>query len=181
MNDVYKDGSRDTLYRYEKMKIGLITPLEGKSLVDLGCCYGAMCIEAFKRGARNILGMDNQVEYIQCARDLARANHMPMNFLCCDMEHPLDVLQKINSQFPNGVDVVFALSLYKHVGDNLWAVLNGFEWEICYLESNNAPKDIETDHVREMVRGIERFGYKAERFENTEDRSPRVLWRLRKK
>ena len=31
LNDVYKDGSRDTLYRYEKMKIGLIL-----FLVDTG-------------------------------------------------------------------------------------------------------------------------------------------------
>ena len=53
-------GTRDIQYRFKKFEIP--EDLKGKTVLDLGCCLGAVCQFAYMRGARGILGIDYQQE-----------------------------------------------------------------------------------------------------------------------
>jgi len=45
--------------------------LEGKSVLDLGCNEGFFCIEAVKRGATRVVGIDKNPEFLEKARQRA--------------------------------------------------------------------------------------------------------------
>lgn len=175
----YQEGSRDTLYRLDRMKVP--GKLSGESVVDLGCCYGSVCVEMYNRGARNITGLDFQPEYIDCARALARYNGMQINFLQMDLS-AWEAHDFLNEYYPDGVDIVFALSLYKHLGNRLWSLLHGFKWKRCYIESNNTGESRRnSDLVKEMDAGILNFDASVSFMGFTEDRSPRAIWLLERR
>jgi len=177
LDDDYVEGSRNTLYRMNQMGIGL--DLSGRTVLDLGCNLGAICFEAYQRGARNISGLDYEVDYINCAIDLARHNGFQINFQRMDLMGT-DVVPYINGYYADEpIDIVFALSLYKHVSASLWKTLSNIKWKKCYVESNNVgDRGYDSDHAREMERGMKALGVAVERIGLTEDRSPRALWKL---
>lgn len=166
-------GTRKPKHRFGRMGIDR---LDRKTLVDLGCCIGSMCFEAHERGAKKITGIDYQKEFIDCGRMIANANGIPINFMTMDLCSPTMVSNYIKNLYKKPVDFVFALSLYKHVGDNIWKVLDEFEWKTCYIESHNAPEGLETEHVKEMMKWISEN--KGTYLGITEDRSPRCIWRI---
>lgn len=171
------DGTRKTPYRFDQM--GIPQDLTGQSVVDLGCNLGAICCEAYRRGARQITGVDYEADYVECARDLARANGYAINYLRMDLTRPADAAKYFNAYYGRPVDIVFALSLYKHVRQSLWRLLEGMRWNVCYLESHNAPQGLETDHVKEMLAYLKGAVFmKTEYLGLTEDRSPRCVWKL---
>lgn len=176
----YQDGSRDTLYRFETM--GLPSRMDGKSVLDIGCCMGAMCFEAYDRGARKVTGIDHERDYIRVAREVSKYNKFQINFQVGDIFSGKSLSDYINSYYQEPIDVVFALSLYKHVKESMFSLLKNIKWKTCYIESNNAAKLRGTPHVREM----ESFMYGEPSWTisylgETNDRSPRCLWRLDRK
>lgn len=173
------DGTRRTLYRFDQM--GIEKDLGNKTLVDLGCCYGAMATEAYLRGARKITGFDNQKEYIDCARMIARKNGHWINYLHRDFENQNVETEIWNYYGKEAVDIVFALSLYKHIHGRLFTLLDGFDWKVAYIESNNAPDGFDSVSCQNIEHGImtmETAVDEIERLGMTEDRSPRCLWRI---
>jgi len=175
----YKSGSRDTLYRYEKMDVE--RNMTGLSILDLGCNLGSILVEARRRGASKLLGIDNEKDYIDCARDLAHYNKLPINFIQRNLNRVTSLISEIRNYFCHKeIDVVFALSIYKHIYGNMFVILKNIKWRRCYIESHNAPEEFETGHVKEMLKGIESLDCKSTYLGQTEDRSPRCLWRLEK-
>lgn len=179
MNGKYEDGSRDTLYRYKVMKIP--EDLSGKSVVDLGCNLGSMCVEAYRRGASKILGIDATDEYIDCARDLANVNCMNINYMKINLANTFEVAEYIK-KFLNGkpVDILFALSLYKHIKGVFWDLLDKIDWKVCYIESNNVPKGLASNQSLEIVAGMNEKDWYYEYLGQTTDRSPRCVWKVTK-
>jgi SAM-dependent methyltransferase len=47
---------------------GARAPLEGKSILDIGCNEGFFCAEALRQGARRVLGVDASKDFIEKAR-----------------------------------------------------------------------------------------------------------------
>jgi len=177
LNGVYVDGTRKTLYRYDAMKIE--KDLTGKSVLDLGCQLGSMAAESYLRGARKVTGLEYQPEYVECARDLARINGMQINYMIKDLKNVNDCVTYINSYYKEPIDIVFALSLYKHTGKSIFEILDHIKWKVCYVESHNVgTSGLETQHVREMLTYMNK--YQLEYLGTTEDRSPRCIWRLKK-
>jgi len=177
--DHYEDGTRQTLYRFDKMKID--KDLAGKTVLDLGCQIGSMCTEAYMRGARWITGIDNQNEYVDCARDLARVNGHQINYQCIDLMNIDKTLHYISAYYDNDViDIVFMLSLYKHIGAQCWNILQHANFKTAYIESNNCPDKWDSKQAKEIEIALhERFKKsKIERICITEDRSPRCVWRI---
>lgn len=175
----YVDGSRKTLYRFDEMRIP--KDLTGQSVLDLGCNLGSMACETYLRGARNVMGIDYEKDYIECANDLARLNHFKeISFRQMDLTKPKEVVRSINAHYhPDPIGIVFALSLYKHVKESLWRVLEGLRWKVCYLESHNAPEGLETGHVKEMTAYLNgQTRWKTEYLGQTHDRSPRCVWKI---
>jgi hypothetical protein len=167
INGKYENGSRNTIYRFDKMGIGL--NLSGKSIVDLGCNLGSIAMECWNRGARIINAYDCEKDYIDCARDLTRYNKFGISFISQD-------LIKQDLKFDRKINIVFALSIYKHMKEDLLGLLNTFEWGICYFESNACSGD--GIHEKEIEDGFKKYGWDFEKLGYTEDRNKRAIWRL---
>jgi hypothetical protein len=173
----YVKGSRDTLYRYDRM--GIESDLTGKSILDLGAQLGAMSIEAARRGASPIFSLEYEPDFVDCARDLIRHNGMQVTFLQQDLTDVKGTVNSIKAFFEkNTVDIVFALSLTKHIKvRTLFDILNGFKWHRCYIEGHNCNKDLNTPHCQDIYNNlVKRFKHKFMGF--TEDRSVRPIWIL---
>jgi SAM-dependent methyltransferase len=171
----YVRGTRDPLHRFNVMNL---KDLKGKSLLDLGCQMGSMAIEAYRRGAKRVTGIEYQPEYIECARDLTRYNGFYINFQEMDLTNIEATSNYINSYYPEGVDIVFALSLYKHIKGALFDLLKKIKFKECYIESHNTGnEDLNCGHVQEMIRYMSQIG-KYMLICRTTDRSPRLVWRL---
>lgn len=176
-------GSRNTRYRADFMGLKRRN-VEGRSFLDMGCCIGSMLNEAYRKGGVKLLGFDHQKEYIQCARDIAMVNSYPINFVVLDLMDIDAVSYCVNEFYCHRVvDVVLALSLFKHVKFALFELLQRFSWRVCYVESNNAPDGLDSDHAKQVIRGIDRLkskwrGLVVDYMGQTTDRSPRCVWRL---
>ncbi len=177
MNGEYIGGSRNTQYRIDKMGFDKVE-MAGRTVLDLGCNLGAMCFDMYHRGARKVTGIDVEADYTNCSRELARYNGMPINFLTMDLNDTDAVAKWTKMYYPTGVDVLFVLSLYKHMKEQFWTLLNSINFRTCYVESHNAPKGLETEHVKEMIKIFKSLPVQVEYLGMTEDRSPRCVWKL---
>ena len=181
LGDEYVGGSRDTLYRFNKM--GIPEDMKGQTVLDLGCCIGSICSEVYRRGARKVMGLDNQREFIDCARDIARYNGHQINYLQSDLSSADSVVEFVRKYYGPSLTTVFCLSLFKHIQERLWYILNNIPWNVCYIESHNAPEGLKTGHVIEMQQAMENYFGKINVtcLGLTEDRSPRVIWKVVRK
>ena len=161
----YQEGSRDTLCRFDKMFID--KDLTGRSVVDLGCNLGAVATECWRRGARIVNAYDYEKDYIDCARDLTRYNKFGINFMNQD-------LTKSGLNFDRQIDIVFALSLFKHMREGLFKLLESFTWGRCYFESNGCQED--GKHEKEIEAMFKKYAYNFDKIGYTEDRSKRAIW-----
>ena len=153
--------------------------MSGKRIVDLGCQLGAMVIEAYRRGARKVTGIEYEKDYVMCSRDLCRANGFNINIIEGDLNVPEKIISYLNSYYQDqSIDILFALALYKHIKDNLWILLDRLNWKVCYLESHNAPELRQNAHVQLMERKFEEMHCNVDCLGVVEDRSPRIIWRL---
>lgn len=62
----------------------LFPPLEGKSVLDLGCGYGWHCRFCEEQGASQVLGIDSSGKMIQEARKLSQGR--PIDYRVCSVE-----------------------------------------------------------------------------------------------
>lgn len=176
----YVPGSRNTEYRFEQMKI-TSKDIAGKSVLDLGCNLGSFCLESYRLGAFHVMGIDSEKDYVNCARALARSVGYHINYMKMDLSRTKDIIDYTKKYFKYGVDVLFALSIYKHIEESLWELLRGINWKVCYLESHNAPEGEKTGHVQKMKQGIASLNcQRVAELGMTSDRSPRYVWRLEK-
>lgn len=180
LNGEHKEGSRDILYRFSKMLVP--EELEERSVLDLGCNLGSVLFECENRGAGKMVGIDFEKDYIECARNLAHYNQSKINFIRRDLTNTHGIIDYLRKYFCEGkIDYVFALSIYKHIEQAMFDILKSLNWEVCYVESHNAPEGLETDHVKEMVKGFKSLKCRSIYLGQTSDRSPRCLWRLERK
>lgn len=178
LDEDWVEGTRNILHRYEVM--GLPTYFDGKSVLDLGCQIGSMALEAWRRGARKVTGLEYQPEFVDCARDLSRANGFYVNFQEMDLTNVGLVTEYVKQYYPEGVDIVFALSLYKHIKSFLFNVLKNINFKTCYVESHNTGTEgLKCGHVQEMLKYMYSLGT-CELIGQTTDRSPRFVWRITK-
>lgn len=174
----YVHGTRQTLYRFDVMKIS--EDLTGKSILDLGCQLGTMGMEAYRRGANPVLGIEYEKDYVNCAKALAAYNDFDITFIRGDLTAGDSVPRIVMNHF-NGkpVDIVFALSLYKHVKEAMFKVLSKIKFKTLYIESHNTgTAGLETQHVKEILSYMKKYGYSPVFVDFTTDRSPRAVWRV---
>tara|TARA_Y100000310_G_scaffold262958_1_gene272821 strand:- start:63 stop:689 length:627 start_codon:yes stop_codon:yes gene_type:complete len=177
IGDEYVEGARNIEYRFDKF--GISSDLSGYSVLDLGCNLGGVCQLAFKRGARDIEGLDYEIDYIECARDLARFNKQPLRFLHMDLKKEGDFERFIAGFHPDGVDMLFMLAIDKHVGlDRCFQILDRLKFKSLFWEGS-AAKDEKTKHVVEtMTRLTARYQMNVKQLGYTDDRNKRFIWRV---
>ena len=83
---------------------------EGKTVLDLGCNLGRFCVEAAKRGAQKIVGVDCQKDTIECAQIIAQEIGVDVDYRVMDISD----LDQINA-LPES-DIVFFLSVIDSLG-----------------------------------------------------------------
>jgi len=126
-------GIRNTLSRLDLMK--LPDDFEGQSVLDIGCNTGIFAIEAKKRNAGFVVGIDYNYGSISLAQDIANKHNLDVNFRVCNLNHDFSEVVGVlgNKKF----DIVFALSVWKHVYDaNFWTIIRMYCNKICYFELN---------------------------------------------
>lgn len=119
---------RNTLERFEKLGIDV----KGKLVWDLGCCTGAMLMQALLNGAHYVVGIDNHQPNIEFCKKLFQSLSSSFkygsNFLCVDIDNLLEV---------HG-DVIFCFAISKWVKDydHLIKLLSESNAELIFFEDN---------------------------------------------
>jgi SAM-dependent methyltransferase len=79
--------------------------LTGKSVLDVGCFLGAYCIEAWRRGARKVVGVDISRDHVRQSKTIAEILGAPIEY------HRMD----IEEEMPDGpFDYVLYLNVLHH-------------------------------------------------------------------
>jgi len=82
-------GRNGTSASEAKLKcIKMPRDLSGKSVLDLGCNEGFFAIEAKKRGASYVLGVDINPTCIEAAKIKAAEHNVDIDFMCADLTSP---------------------------------------------------------------------------------------------
>lgn len=119
-DDIYLDESwlarkaNQTLRKaiYERFAVALSAPgdLSGKTLLDVGCGSGRLALEALKRGAERVVGVDFAPSMLEIARRQAEADGIADSATFIDgdfLQAPLDVT----------FDIVVANGFFDYVAD----------------------------------------------------------------
>ena len=103
-------GIRDMEHRYDI--INFPKSFDGETVIDFGCSVGAICIDAKRRGAKRVVGLDYKDETIQVAKGLAKELNLEIEFYTFNIDDGLSTLQKLIGT--DRFDHVFALSIWAH-------------------------------------------------------------------
>jgi len=79
----------DSLTQEKLDRVKLPLKLNGRSVLDLGCNEGFFCLEAKRRGAAHVHGIDNNEGIITAAKRRAEAEGFDIRFSVCSMEEAL--------------------------------------------------------------------------------------------
>ena len=112
------NGPKDPLSKLNKL--GLPVDMTGMSFLDVGCAEGFFCMEAVRRGAREVVGVDINSEMIKVAKRISKKEEFEANFVVKD-------LFDIENQF----DIVLFLAVLHHQKDPVGALK-----KLCNLTKN---------------------------------------------
>ena len=128
-------GIRDMEHRYEVMQFP--KSFDGETVIDFGCSAGAICLEAKRRGAKRVVGLDYKAETIEVAKQIAKEFDLNIEFYTFNIDDGLDTLKSIIGE--DKFDHVFALSIWAHCDEvKLAQMINNYTDKICWFEGHNA-------------------------------------------
>ena len=101
-NDIFFDGYSKIRERknnanelFEKPALfSLLPPLEGKTVIDLGCGYGEHCMEYVRRGAAKVVGIDISEKMLAVAK--SENSHPKITYLHMAMEDISSIHEKFD-------------------------------------------------------------------------------------
>ncbi|MFT4305077.1 MAG: class I SAM-dependent methyltransferase [Candidatus Woesearchaeota archaeon] len=105
LRDTIKTKGHD---RSELIKKAFPKTLKNKSLLDVGCYLGYFCLEASKRGAKEVKGLDVDPEKIRNAKKIAEIKRRKIKFEIKDIE----LLEETKAY-----DYVLCLNLLHHLNE----------------------------------------------------------------
>ena len=124
-------GIRDMNLRFSLMK--LPDDMSGKSVLDIGCSLGRVCVKAHELGAARCVGLEYDKETHVVANKYMNELGYPVEILQFDVNDGLDALKELigEEQF----DYVFALSIINHVDSgSLWEIINYYTKDTLWFE-----------------------------------------------
>ena len=128
-------GIRDMNHRYDIIQFP--KSFDGETVIDFGCSAGAICLDAKKRGAKRVVGLDYKDETIQVAKSLAKEMGLDVEFYTFNIDDGLDTLKSLIGE--DQFDHVFALSIWAHCDENKLAnMINFYTDKLCWFEGHNA-------------------------------------------
>lgn len=101
-NDIFFDGYSKIRERknnanelFEKPALfSLLPPLEGKTVIDLGCGYGEHCMEYVRQGAAKVVGIDISEKMLAVAK--SENSHPKITYLHMAMEDISSIKEKFD-------------------------------------------------------------------------------------
>jgi SAM-dependent methyltransferase len=110
-------------------------PKEGETVLEIGCQTGGFLQLAWLNGARNLVGVDYDGDYIRLAKELNRINSMNVDYLQGSaMDNSF--LADLKARLPK-VDHLLLMSMEKHIGtDQLFRIVDLFGAKRTYIETN---------------------------------------------
>jgi hypothetical protein len=151
---------RDTIKRFDDFGFDdSPSALAKETMFDVGSNVGALCWEAWRRGCRNILGMEFNDERIQFCRDVAEFHGMNksghVDFRQADFRVSLPKIGKASVVFCCSVDDYFDVDyLPTFYGWLASLVAKGGR---CFFESNIQGAKMDTDEIQGLLSSA--FGY----------------------
>ena len=64
---------RSDIFERYRIAFEMLVPMQGKTMIDIGCGSGPYVVEAVRRGARRVVGLDMAAEMLELARRRAEA------------------------------------------------------------------------------------------------------------
>jgi len=129
------NGSRNMDHRFEVMKFP--KRLDGQTVLDIGCNLGVVCVEAKKRGATRVVGIDYRTETIKVAKKVAKELGLDIEFYTFDVNKGLKELNNIIGV--DKFDNVMTLSIWGHVNKGKLAkIVNYYTRGICWFEGHGS-------------------------------------------
>src|SRR3954469_24509944 len=111
------DHPRET---WELIRQCLPVDLAGKSVLDVGCNGGFYCVEAKRRGASRVLGVDGQRQHVRQAVFVRKV-------LGLDIEYRRMNVYELNRRTVGEFDITLALGLLYHLKHLVLALENLYE------------------------------------------------------
>jgi len=105
-------GARDCAASFQA---GMIESIEGKTVLDVGCAYGAMGFLAEEAGASHVLGIDCNAGIVKIARQVSVLKESKVEFQCLDID---------TQPLPGTFDVVLCYNVIHHLLHPLWVLHN---------------------------------------------------------
>lgn len=181
--DFFLDGAwqRGERRVVERARALGFSPSQGETVVEIGCQTGGFLQLAALAGARAI-GVEVNADYVECARELARANGFNIGVRLLDAVKERDRLIKwLRALFPGGIDHLLLLSMEKHLGDGpLFDLVDALKARRTYVETNAVAKDSgdgpEPSGSMKLWPEIQKRGGKH--VGNSRDRNLRRLYRI---
>jgi len=138
-------GIRDMEHRYSILD--LPTNFNNKTVLDLGCSLGMVCIMAKLRNADFCVGLDNNESTIDVARRyIEEKKYKDIKLFVYDINNGIDGL--ISLIGPQKFDYVFALSIMKHVNsESLFEIINFYTKDVCWFEGHNKQNEIKIEKL----------------------------------
>ena len=131
-------GIRDMQHRYKIMKLPY--SFKNKTILDIGCSIGMVCIEAYFRKALKCVGIDYQKTTVDVGKEyIKNQKYNTIHLYTFDIDQGLEELKKVIGE--EKFDYVFALSMWKHVNNEaLFNIINYYCKEKCWFEAHNKQK-----------------------------------------
>tara|TARA_Y100000034_G_scaffold126778_1_gene178536 strand:- start:1134 stop:1739 length:606 start_codon:yes stop_codon:yes gene_type:complete len=168
-------GSRDMKYRFKFM--GIPESFKGKTVLDIGCNMGMVCMEAKKRGAKRAVGIDYDSKTIKTAKKFFKHNNYDVELHKFNINDGLNSLQRLIGV--EKFDYIFALAIWGTVKKPiLWSVINYYCTDTCWMEGHNKEKGKEKKIQNELNNNLTFSN--LEFLGNTKDRGIRPTFKMTK-
>lgn len=167
-------GRRNTASRWKAMQ--LPEDMSGMNLLDIGCQIGAFCLEAKRRNANIVVGIDSNKSYLECARKVAANENIDPQYFQADFN--TNEVLAILDKFPCTFDYVLFLSVIHYIKDACFvSFMEHLKFKTLVLEGHtkkfNNPKDLPAYMKKNKVEGsIEHIGFSS-------DQGKRPLWLIK--
>ena len=165
---------RDMPHRYEVMQFP--EDFTGKTILDIGCNLGRICIDANERGAARAVGIDFRKDVMEAMNAHCRKAGINVELHAFDINDGLEALKAVIGDKP--FDYVTALSIWSHVDPKkFWQIVDHFAASTFLLEDNYSSRIQSIPRMEELIRKnlpgatIEFLGF-------TTDRGPRSIFRI---
>ena len=91
--------------------------VKGKSVIDFGCNIGGICIDAKRLGSATTIGVDISSSFIKEAVNLVSLLNLDIKHMAINLDEPQSLETIMNSFSIRSFDVVFILSLWRHMSN----------------------------------------------------------------